>query len=208
MPWMVAFDTNLQIVLEECWLSNSSSVTRPTVPHEMLVRKSCAHNPTVALETNDQSSGFSFEVVPQYAYLGAFYLHCQLGICSGDPLPRPAVNKCLHPGSYCDNIALMMFYDSQPSSSSLQTLTLGPFIMADTSSFAHTEKTVQRNPSDTINRGSIATINTSTDEKTKIVVLGGLSTEVVVGIALASFVIGVCLTGTLWLIHMKTGKFL
>ena len=47
----------------------------------------------------------------------------------------------------------------------------------------------------------------SGDEKTQIIVLGGLSTEIVVGIALASFIIGVCLTATLWLIHMKTGEF-
>lgn len=45
----------------------------------------------------------------------------------------------------------------------------------------------------------------ATDDKTQIIVLGGLSTEIVVGIALASFVIGVCLTATLWVIHMKTG---
>lgn len=42
-------------------------------------------------------------------------------------------------------------------------------------------------------------------DKAQIIVLGGLSTEVVVGIALASFAIGVCLTATLWVIHMKTG---
>ena len=34
----------------------------------------------------------------------------------------------------------------------------------------------------------------------------GVSTEVTVGIALASFAIGVGLTGALWCIHMKTGK--
>ncbi|PSN47118.1 hypothetical protein C0J52_14484 [Blattella germanica] len=35
----------------------------------------------------------------------------------------------------------------------------------------------------------------------------GVSTEVTVGIALASFVIGVGLTGALWCIHMKTDPF-
>lgn len=38
------------------------------------------------------------------------------------------------------------------------------------------------------------------------VILVGVSTEVTVGIALASFVIGVGLTAILWCIHMRTGK--
>lgn len=37
------------------------------------------------------------------------------------------------------------------------------------------------------------------------VILLGVSTEVTVGIALASFVIGVGLTAILWCIHMRTG---
>ena len=37
------------------------------------------------------------------------------------------------------------------------------------------------------------------------VILVGVSTEVTVGIALASFVIGVGLTAILWCIHMRTG---
>jgi hypothetical protein len=37
------------------------------------------------------------------------------------------------------------------------------------------------------------------------VIYVGVSTEVTVGIALASFAIGVGLTGVLWCIHMKTG---
>lgn len=36
----------------------------------------------------------------------------------------------------------------------------------------------------------------------------GLSTEAVVGIAFASFIIGAGLMATLWLIHMHTGIFL
>jgi len=38
------------------------------------------------------------------------------------------------------------------------------------------------------------------------VIVVGVSTEVTVGIALASFVIGVGLTAILWCIHMRTGK--
>lgn len=37
------------------------------------------------------------------------------------------------------------------------------------------------------------------------VIYVGVSTEITVGIALASFAIGVGLTGALWCIHMKTG---
>jgi hypothetical protein len=40
------------------------------------------------------------------------------------------------------------------------------------------------------------------------VIYVGVSTEVTVGIALASFAIGVGLTGALWCIHMKTGTCL
>jgi len=40
------------------------------------------------------------------------------------------------------------------------------------------------------------------------VIYVGVSTEVTVGIALASFAIGVGLMGVLWCIHIKTGIYL
>nr|XP_053657069.1 uncharacterized protein LOC128706046 [Cherax quadricarinatus] len=132
MPWTEAYDADLRVVLEDCWLSNSSAPGRPGAPRESLVRKSCPLRPSVGLEPmlfHSQTSSFSFQVLAEYTYLGYFYLHCQLGVCSADSLPRPAVNRCIDPGHYCGQSTLMRAFDSQSSSSSLQTLTLGPFSM-------------------------------------------------------------------------------
>ena len=46
----------------------------------------------------------------------------------------------------------------------------------------------------------------SDDSPSAQVIIVGVSTEVTVGIALASFVIGVGLTAILWCIHTRTGK--
>jgi hypothetical protein len=47
---------------------------------------------------------------------------------------------------------------------------------------------------------------TDDSPSTQVIIVGGVSTEVTVGIALASFVIGVGLTAILWCIHTRTGK--
>ena len=45
------------------------------------------------------------------------------------------------------------------------------------------------------------------DKRAPIIVVEGLSTEAVVGISIASFIIGVGLMATLWYIYMKTGWY-
>ena len=46
-------------------------------------------------------------------------------------------------------------------------------------------------------------VSPSADQQ--VTVVEGVSTMVVVFISLSSFLIGVCLTGALWIIHVKTG---
>ncbi|KAK8374019.1 hypothetical protein O3P69_012733 [Scylla paramamosain] len=94
----------------------------------------------------------------------------------------------------------------------LQTLTLGPLTSATTTKSAlfggitHTTSSSQglHHTLSTTRAAAAGVAEAEEEEKTQIVVLRGLSTEMVVGIALASFIIGVCLTATLWVIHMKT----
>jgi hypothetical protein len=54
----------------------------------------------------------------------------------------------------------------------------------------------------------VASSSEAPAERQPKVIYVGVSTEVTVGIALASFAIGVGLTGILWCIHMKTGIYL
>ncbi|ROT80430.1 hypothetical protein C7M84_000825 [Penaeus vannamei] len=214
MPWTAAYDADLRVVLEDCWLSNSSAPERPGAPRIPLMRKSCPHDSSIDLEPeqyHSPTSGFSFQVLPEYSYLGSFYLHCQLGVCSADSLPRPAVNRCINPGHYCNEAPLMQVFLDQPSSSSLQTLTVGPFTIGSSTKSAWSDKNTGKRKENskegmTKNSDISLPVNNATEDKTQIIVLGGLSTEIVVGIALASFIIGVCLTATLWVIHMKTGS--
>ncbi|KAK4329082.1 hypothetical protein Pmani_000541, partial [Petrolisthes manimaculis] len=219
MPWTEAYDVDLRVMLEECWLSDTPD---PTPPRPMprsgtgamvtpLVRKSCRVAPTVTVDPPDYNSpkaSFSFQVPSEYALVSSFYLHCQLGVCSADSLPRPAVNRCIKPGPHCSEEALMRVFDGQPSSSSLHTLTLGPLALHATTKSAlsggNVKATTIINEGSRNDKSNPAVPSAEGTDKAQIIVLGGLSTEVVVGIALASFAIGVCLTATLWLIHMKT----
>ncbi|XP_076064363.1 transforming growth factor beta receptor type 3-like [Oratosquilla oratoria] len=193
LPWASAYSADLKVVLEECWLSNSSLPTVEGGARKTLVRKSCAAAPSVDLSspTLSDEPKFGFKVLPEYVTLSPVYLHCLLGICSADSLPRPAVNRCTDPSSYCNKEVLMRVFLNQPVSSSPKTLSLGPITLVSSTNAALSVN------------GGMGHGN-GKDDNTQIIVLGGLSTEIVVGIALASFVIGVCLTATLWIIHMKT----
>nr|QLM00227.1 transforming growth factor beta receptor 3 [Scylla paramamosain] len=214
LPWTDTTTTttsNLRVVLEECWVSNTTSPTPPhttTAAAHLLLRKSCRVHPSVSVE----APTFSFQILPDYTAMDIFYLHCQLGVCSSDTLPRPTVIKCTEPSLYCSKPALLKAFERQPASSSLQTLTLGPLTSATTTKSAlfggitHTTSSSQglHHTLSTTRAAAAGVAEAEEEEKTQIVVLRGLSTEMVVGIALASFIIGVCLTATLWVIHMKT----
>lgn len=67
MPWTAAYDADLRVVLEDCWLSNSSAPERPGAPRIPLMRKSCPHDSSIDLEPeqyHSPTSGFSFQVCP------------------------------------------------------------------------------------------------------------------------------------------------
>lgn len=73
MPWTEAYDVDLRVMLEECWLSD---IPDPTPPRPLprsgggglvteLVRKSCRVAPTVIVDPPDyppRTASFSFQV--------------------------------------------------------------------------------------------------------------------------------------------------
>ncbi|CAL4068391.1 unnamed protein product, partial [Meganyctiphanes norvegica] len=216
----LAYGADLKVIMEECWVSNSSSTVTPSsisgtrrqthsIDGEVLVHKSCHTSSSVKLEPTylTENPGFSFQLAPEYGLLGPLYLHCQLGVCSADSLPRPSVNRCIDPEDYCRKTMLFDIFRDQPASSSLQTLTLGPFTIPvnlnDTMLRGRSSSNIRSSSSGNSMSGAESGVS-SGEEKTQILLIEGLSTEIVVGIALASFIIGVCLTATLWFIHMKT----
>ncbi|XP_069676471.1 transforming growth factor beta receptor type 3-like [Periplaneta americana] len=193
----------VQVVTENCWISNSSN------PHQVssrmvLLRNTCPVDLSVEIQAqmdagnNSRSQrsahgGFSFQVNKEYESLGQFYVHCRLGLCTSDPAHvKGNLIMCVDPRQYCSRQSLRPFLDKAVSTAQ-QLASKGPL-----------RPVPRRRRVPTV---QVASSSEAPAEGRPKIIYVGVSTEVTVGIALASFAIGVGLTGALWCIHMKTDPF-
>ncbi|KAF2353170.1 hypothetical protein FHG87_016075 [Trinorchestia longiramus] len=149
-----------------------------------VVRKSCAVLPSVVVTPT--SSSFTFMVGDEFVGAGEWRLQCRVGVCSPGSLPRPAINKCTKPSSYCKKEDLMRLFQDQAAASQLQNVQFGPIIF-------------QSNDADP----SVRTTDGSSAQS--VLVMKGVATEMVFVISFVSFVVGVALTSLLWFLHSKFG---
>ncbi|XP_068083102.1 transforming growth factor beta receptor type 3 [Anabrus simplex] len=181
----------VQVVTENCWLSNVSN------PHQggqqvVLLRNTCPLDLSVQLTPVGQHGSFSFHISRDYGILRIIYVHCRLGVCTQEPeRAKGNLALCVDSKQYCSSKSLRPYLDKAVSTAQ-QLATQGPLLPV----------LRRRKVSSSLAVPSAAPAEEQVHTK---VVYVGVSTEVTVGIALASFVIGVGLTGTLWCIHMKTG---
>ncbi|XP_057370668.1 transforming growth factor beta receptor type 3-like [Daphnia carinata] len=199
----------IQIVTEKCWVSNSSDSEQP--PRLILIRNTCPADLSVQvrqIERGDTDGGFSFHVSKDYADLGQLYIHCKLGLCSNQPSKvQGSLKMCIDPSQYCSGRHVLKPFLDESVSTAQQILVRGPLRMVAKATFAQQNK-IGASGDVTTSPGSLVTAGQNNGVTgTQQVILVGVSTEVTVGIALASFVIGVGLTAILWCIHMRTDPY-
>lgn len=199
----------IQIVTEKCWVSNSSDSEQP--PRLILIRNTCPADLSVQMrriERGDTGGGFSFHVSKDYADLGQLYIHCKLGLCSNQPSKvQGNLKMCIDPSQYCSGRHVLKPFLDESVSTAQQILVRGPLRMVAKATFAQQNK-IGASGDVTTSPGSLVTSGQNNGVAgTQQVILVGVSTEVTVGIALASFVIGVGLTAILWCIHMRTDPY-
>ncbi|KDR22250.1 TGF-beta receptor type III [Zootermopsis nevadensis] len=192
----------VQVVTENCWISNSSNPRDSS--RVVLLRNTCPVDLSVEIQaqidTANNSQGqrashgsFSFQVNKEYGSLGQFFVHCRLGLCTSDPAHvRGNLILCVDPKQYCSRQSLRPYLDKAVSTAQ-QLASKGPL------------RPVPRRRR--VPNLQVAPSSEAPAEAEPRVIYVGVSTEVTVGIALASFAIGVGLTGALWYIHMKTDPF-
>ncbi|KAK4019954.1 hypothetical protein OUZ56_001952 [Daphnia magna] len=199
----------IQIVTEKCWVSNSSDSEQP--PRLILIRNTCPADLSVQMrqiERGDTDGGFSFHVSKDYADLGQLYIHCKLGLCSNQPSKvQGNLKMCIDPSQYCSGRHVLKPFLDESVSTAQQILVRGPLRMVAKATFAQQNK-IGASGDVTTSPGSLVTSGQNNGVAgSQQVILVGVSTEVTVGIALASFVIGVGLTAILWCIHMRTDPY-
>ncbi|KAJ9593196.1 hypothetical protein L9F63_015241, partial [Diploptera punctata] len=132
--WIDGVD-RVQVVTENCWLSNSSN------PREslrvILLRNTCPVDLSVKIQAqmlsgnsslNQQPAhgGFSFQVNKEYENMGQFYVHCRLGLCASDQTyAKGNLMMCVDPKEYCSSQGLRPYLDKTVSTAQ-QLASKGP----------------------------------------------------------------------------------
>ncbi|XP_047736187.1 uncharacterized protein LOC125177801 [Hyalella azteca] len=181
----------VRLVLEHCWVSGKREPERPQLT---LVRKSCSVNTTVTMLPRQyhHSSSFTFGVDEHQQQV---FLHCKVGICSTDPDLAKEYNlqQCREPSLYCHKLDVRPIFFSFTPASQLKSLVSGPLPMHEDLAGAMDE-----------DGSAIKSAAAPSSGQQPLTVIQGVATEIVIGISISSFLIGVCLTGVLWLIHVHT----
>lgn len=203
-------DPGMQVVTEECWLSATDDPT--SLPVALLLQDTCPTAPAVRLESTSGSASnrFSFQLSSDYVLQPLLFLHCKLGVCAADKLhnSRWGLKMCVDQRDYCDTESLRSYLE-RPRGTHHTVFTRGPFQVKQRSAGA------SRNPFASVpfrqtgqldlevsGRETIDVRCTLPDRQSTVIL--GLSTEAVVGVAFASFVIGISLSAILWCIYLKT----
>ncbi|XP_026288375.1 uncharacterized protein LOC113213413 isoform X2 [Frankliniella occidentalis] len=184
-----------QAVMESCWINNSphSSLWHsqeknvlisgmcPTEKHVNLEPQSLALSPS-----KTRSFLFSFQILKDFAFIGhEIYVHCQIGVCLSDlkySKGKPVL--CVDPREFCLHQKLLP-QSSKLISTAHQVLTRGPLLLSSISQ-------------------SFTPIYTKCTDETVFPFSSSISMHMTVTIAICSFIIGIGLTASLWLIHHKT----
>lgn len=196
-------DQSLRVVIQNCWIFHSDDA-----PIHWLIRDGCIKDANVrhqygVLRSVTQYERFSFLLSNATPFS---YLICQLSTCQNWPKEsNKGIPMCVEESKLCDNDSPIAM---------LKEITLGPLYATD--SKTEPEDTENYNANSTIIKvPKVHIVNqqpvseTSKDEDSQktsgqTVIVEGLDSGTVIGIAFAAFIIGVLLVAALWFIHTHT----
>lgn len=195
------------VMVDECWLSRTNDPYHTTAKKSILIRNSCPADLSVeiiqaasciTLSRHPSGQRFSFQLSEDFVNED-MYLHCQLSVCATlTNIQLGGIRKCFDPQDYCVTQSLKPFLDG-PLNRHFSLEVGGPF---------HIVSKSRSDKKDSENNGVSSLENSEwsrgKEDVSQQIILVGLSTEAIVGIAFASFVIGAGLMAILWVIHLQT----
>ncbi|GFT09202.1 transforming growth factor beta receptor type 3 [Trichonephila clavipes] len=215
-------DFRLCIVIDECWLSEEAKPTLALGRKSILIKQGCPTDLSVDIlskshcgnlnpDVDHYKMRFSFQLSEEFINQ-QLYLHCRLASCAMRDSKQLNAKQCIISENFCLKQSLRPYLDSLRGKK-FSLLVQGPIHVISKSRLGK-EKDIQSlsSPESSSTPDSFAvdysfdklTENAKKNPISQELVFVGLSTEAVVGIAFASFIIGAGLMATLWLIHMHT----
>ncbi|GFR26365.1 transforming growth factor beta receptor type 3 [Trichonephila clavata] len=215
-------DFRLCIVIDECWLSEEAKPTLALGRKSILIKQGCPTDLSVDIlskshcgnlnpDVDHYKMRFSFQLSEEFINQ-QLYLHCRLASCAMRDSKQLNAKQCIISENFCLKQSLRPYLDSLRGKK-FSLLVQGPIHVISKSRLGK-EKDIQSlsSPESSSTPDSFAvdysfdklTGNAKKNPISQELVFVGLSTEAVVGIAFASFIIGAGLMATLWLIHMHT----
>ncbi|GFT10731.1 transforming growth factor beta receptor type 3 [Nephila pilipes] len=215
-------DFRLCIVIDECWLSEEAKPTLALGRKSILIKQGCPTDLSVDIlskshcgnlnpDVDHYKMRFSFQLSEEFINQQLF-LHCRLASCAMRDSKQLNAKQCIISENFCLKQSLRPYLDSLRGKK-FSLLVQGP-IHVISKSRLEKEKDILSlsSPESSSTPDNFAvdysfdklTGNTKKNPISQELVFVGLSTEAVVGIAFASFIIGAGLMATLWLIHMHT----
>ncbi|XP_025113935.1 transforming growth factor beta receptor type 3-like isoform X2 [Pomacea canaliculata] len=205
-------DWQLHVLLDSCWVSRWSNPFRSDPDQIDLVHNGCLRSPNLDWFKPDKY----FKQV-QYSPSGLVinrilshgsYLHCQLSTCHEET--GSAEQKCPpEPADRCNSGVLPNVFP-RLDTKTCGVYTVGPLEItaSDIQLMPDSDQTskpfsITSSRSSTAGRGPEGQ-GQSSHQSQQSVVIEGLDSGTVVGIAFAAFAIGILLTGALWFIHTHT----
>ncbi|GIX93702.1 hypothetical protein CEXT_12561 [Caerostris extrusa] len=215
-------DFRLCIIVDECWLSEDVKPTLALGRKSVLIKQGCPTDLSVDIlskshcgnlnpDVDHYKMRFSFQLSEEFINQ-QLYLHCRLASCAMRDSKQLSTKQCIISENFCLKQSLRPYLDSlQDKKFSL--FVQGPIHVISKSRLEKGKGIVLISTPESSSTPENFAVDYSFDKLTgnskknpisQELVFVGLSTEAVVGIAFASFIIGAGLMATLWLIHMHT----
>nr|XP_022322376.1 transforming growth factor beta receptor type 3-like [Crassostrea virginica] len=196
-------DQSLRVVIQNCWITPSHDDSPLWLIKDGCIMDNKVHMQRGILQSLTQGQRFSFWLSNAMPY---HYLKCQLSTCQNwQKESNKGIPMCVSESSLCNSDSPIAL---------LKEITLGPLYALDSKSNPDQEDVENRN-STIITEPMVNIVNQQQPVGDKIkkeepptsgqtVVVEGLDSGTVIGIAFAAFIIGVLLVAALWFIHTHT----
>lgn len=196
------------VLMENCWVTRWRNPHTTDTEQVMLVQKGCTRTDGAKWFSSLDTHISTVRATPERLVINRVlphnsYVHCQLSMCREGE--STLGEKCPpDPSELCGPDALHSFFKRR-NWKSCGLRTIGPVEITDEVRFIDEGIPGKPEQSKPENGKATVSVQNKSPSAQQSVIIEGLESGTVVGIAFAAFVIGILLTGALWFIHTHTG---
>ncbi|XP_046558327.1 transforming growth factor beta receptor type 3-like [Haliotis rubra] len=209
--------SHLDVSVLNCWVTPAATFRDKDASRIAIIRNGCAKDSSIMWHNSPNSVPygslsvyrFSFQVRDYFLNNQHTYLHCQVAVClKGPQAAGSSIPKCVRDSERnCEHTSNIAGHTSIIGD---KLLVAGPWevtgidVQLPGGGTSGPEKKEENTSSNSGKSSNADKIEGSTQPQQSIII-EGLDSATVVGIAFAAFAIGILLTGALWFIHTHTG---